>query len=219
MKTLPVIEKANIHRWLYKNKSSDSTLNSPIKNEIRDIIAGTVSNNGSYLGLWGAQGEDYFKVKRAHPEARIRMLDNGKGFKNKDELIKMQNQIPELKIQDLNKFMEEGKETFEVFWDDLCGPMGEYVLKQLALIPRILQGNGHFFLTIMETRDPFFQPWMTREEKRELTIKLVKDELAIRGVLLTINTNIHYNSIPMSEFRKTMRTTPMWTVGGPYIKI
>ncbi|MDO8628203.1 MAG: hypothetical protein Q7R56_00430 [Nanoarchaeota archaeon] len=219
MNTLPIIEKANVYRWLYEHRSSDTTLNSKDKDKIRKHFASKVSQEGSYLGFWGKDGLDYYQVKKAAPNARIKMLDDARGFKNKIQLQETQILIPELTIEKLEKFAKKGKETFEVFWNDLCGPMGEYVEKQCQLIPRILQGKGYFGITVMETRDPYFPKWMTREERRTRTIKVLKDELAQKGVIWTPDYSIHYNSLPMDEHRKTMRTCPMWTIGGGYVKI
>ncbi|MDO8628200.1 MAG: hypothetical protein Q7R56_00415 [Nanoarchaeota archaeon] len=222
MKQLKILKGIRIPEWLCKNGTKDSLLNAKEKNKIRKHILPRAIRLGSYFGLYG-EGEEFIMLKnllkKLKKKIRIRMLDNGEGFGNKAKLKEIAEKTQELLLQNFKKFAKEGRETFAVLWLDFCGQMSHLLLEYIRLAPRIMQGKGEIYITIMETRDSMFPKWMTREQRREQTIRLIIDEFKAKGVILKVIYQKRYGSIPMRPDRKTMRQTPMWTIGFAYEKI
>mgnify|MGYP001566259005 CR=1 FL=1 len=215
MKHLKILRNVCIPKWLCENGTKDTILNAKPKNEIRKYMASKVKALGktaAYLGLYG-EGEDYQLIKRIAPLARLRMLDNEKGFDNKNTLKEAQKTTPELLIEDYMKFAKKGVETFNILWLDFCGQFSELLIKYLAVTPNIMQGEGEIYITIMEGRDSIFPKLMPREERRRQTIEIILDQFKKRGVEMELIYEKRYGSIPMIATRKTMRETPMWTLG------
>lgn len=218
MNKLPILKKIRIPKWKCENGTKDTLMNHPVKTKIRKHIAISVKKYGSYFGLFG-EGEDYTLIKKIAPNAKVIMLDNGRGFNNLAKLRELVKQIPELIIGNYKKFAKKGEHTFAVIWLDFCGQMSRMLLEHIDLTPRIMQGKGELYITIMETRDSYFPEWMTRDERRKRTIELIQDHLSAKGVQTKIIYQERYGSVPMHKDRKTMRETPMWTVGLAYEKI
>lgn len=218
MKRYTIIKNVKIPEWLCRNGTTDTLLNAREKTAIRKHIAIRTKKWESYMGLFG-EGEDFHLIRKINPEAKIRMIDDGRGFKNKHKLKEIAKETPELLITNYKQFAKNGKETFAIIWLDFCGQMSHQLLEHIRLTPRIMQGKGELYITIMEKRDSIFPEWMTREQKREQTTKLIIDEFKERGVSLKTIYQKRYNSIPMHPDRKTLIATPMWTIGFAYSKI